>query len=212
MDFSKKQILSRRSFLRVLFIMVLVLNFSLTTTPARAGVWGESIAATLLNQTLDMIKRQLEGAILGTLKVAAISVLNSQVGQMIGGTTLGDALFISDWEDFLYRQPAEKVRVQMNDFFTLTLRGKSATSNYVGVGDTPGSVAGNYPTYLKQQAESALAPTELNFAYNLDNYTNGNEFALFNEGDYRGLNAYFSNPANTPSDIRFQRRLFIREK
>ena len=67
--------------LKAIFVLVLFLNFSFAATPAKAGVWGEAFAATILDQALNTIKRQLEGAILGTLKVAAISVLNSQVGQ-----------------------------------------------------------------------------------------------------------------------------------
>lgn len=190
-----------RTSLKALFLFVLTLNFTLFAQPARAGVWGESIAATLLDQALDTIKRQLEGAILGTLKVAAVSVLNSQVGRMIGGTSVGDALFISDWNDFLYQKPADQVKLYMNDFFAISLRGKYGAANYVGAGDVANNVAGNYTAYLRDQALSSLAMDEedlgISLEYNLDNYSPNPEL-LFAEGDYRGLNAFFSNPANNP--------------
>lgn len=197
--FSKNS--SKRFFLRGLFLFVLVLNLALSASPVRAGVWGESIAATLLGETLEVIKRQIEGAILGTLKVAAIKVLNSKVAQMVGGSSVGDALFITDWGDFLYNNPAEKTKLFMNDFFTLTTRGKYASANYVGIGDVAGNVSGNYAGYLRARAENSIGvfdqKTGSYMEYDLDQYADNPE-RMFLEGDWRGFNAFFSNPMNNP--------------
>ncbi|MFZ3032292.1 MAG: hypothetical protein WA082_04610 [Candidatus Moraniibacteriota bacterium] len=184
-----------------IFFLFLVVNLSFAA-PAKADIWGAALAATLFDQVLSTIKRQIEGAILGTLKVAAVSMLNSQVGQLIGGTSAGDALFITDWNDFLYQKPAEQVQVYMNDFFTMTTRGKYASANYAGVGDIPGKVAGNYAAYLVAGARQLTAAQTGGSGsslpqFNLDSYTKNPE-TLFREGDFRGLNAFFSNPMNNP--------------
>lgn len=192
---------SEKSFIRGFFLFVFVFNILFSAVPVRAAVWGESIAAELLGQTLDTIKRQIEGAILGTLKVAAIKILNSKVAQMVGGSSVGDALFITDWGDFLYNTPAEKTKLFMNDFFTLTTRGKYASANYVGIGDVAGNVSGNYAGYLRSRAENSIgvfySGTQSYFEYDLDQYADNPE-RMFQEGDWRGFNAFFSNPMNNP--------------
>ncbi len=171
--------------------------------PARADIWGAAFAAELMGQIMETIKRQLEGAILGTLKVAAIQVLSSQTAQMIGGTTLGDALFITDWNDYLYQKPAEQTKLIMNDFFTLTTRGKYSSANYTGAGDVTGNVSGNYPAYLVAQANQSIQDGltgtggALGVAYDLDSYCSSPD-VLFQKGDYRCFNAMISNPANNP--------------
>lgn len=187
------------------------MNLLVAAQPVRAGYWGESLMATFLDQALDVIKRQLEGAILSALKTAAVEVINSKVGQMIGGSSLGEALFISDWNQFLYEKPASQVQVYMNDFFAVTLRGKSGSANYLGAGDVAGNVSGNYAAYLEGQARSSLAMNEedlgVSLEYTLDSYSPNPEL-LFAEGDYRGLNAFFSNPANNPFGYTFATTAF----
>lgn len=185
----------------VFFIFLLFVGM-VGFAPRTNACWGCAIAAELMGQAMDTIKRQIEGAILGTLKVAAVSMLNSQVGQLIGGTSAGDALFITDWNDFLYQKPAEQVQVYMNDFFTMTTRGKYASANYAGVGDIPGKVAGNYAAYLVAGARQLTAAQTGGSGsslpqFNLDSFTKNPE-TLFREGDFRGLNAFFSNPMNNP--------------
>lgn len=186
-----------------LLLIVLIGQLVCAAPSAKAGVWGESIAAELLGQALEIVKTQLAGALLGTLKTAAISILNSQVGQMIGGNSLGEALFITDWNDFIYTKPAEQAQLFMNDFFTISTRGKYASANYVGVGDVSGSVSGNYAAYLVAGAQQAIGSdgtgeeSDVPLSYDLDAYSPSPDI-LFQEGDYRGLNAFFSNPANNP--------------
>jgi hypothetical protein len=192
---------SRRFVSSFLFLLMFVFQVVFLAPAAHAGVWGESIAATLLGETLDVIKRQIEGAILGTLKVAAIKVLNSRIAQLVGGSSAGDALFITDWGDFLYDTPAQQTGLYMNDFFTLTTRGKYASANYVGIGDVASGVGGNYVQYLVSRSQGSIQGFSLEEDssphYDLDEYSD-NPDALFQEGDWRGFNAFFSNPMNNP--------------
>lgn len=184
-----------------MFALLLFSNMFLPMHVARAGVWGESIAATLLDQSLTTIKNQIEGAILGTLKVAAITMLNSKVGQMVGGSSAGSSLIISDWNQFLYQAPAEKVSVYMNDFFTNVTRGKYASANYVGVGDPIGNIGGNYVAYLVDGAKGQISPGSDSLSsspcdYNLDEYAD-NPSTIFDDGNWQGFNAFFQ-PCNNP--------------
>ena len=97
---------------------------------------------------IEQIERQIEGALLGALKGAAVQALNYKVGQLVGGSSAGEALFITDFNDFLYQGPAKRTELYMNDFFTLTTRGKDLRSNYIGAGDS-GGIGGNYTSYLE---------------------------------------------------------------
>ena len=185
-----------------MFVLLLLFNVFLPIHSARAGVWGESITATMLNQVLDTIKTQIEGAILGTLKVAAITMLNSKVGQMVGGSSAGSAMIISDWNQFLYEAPAEKVNVYMDDFFSNVTRGKYASANYVGLGDAIGNVNGNYVNYLVEGAKASITTggdSASPCTYTLDEYSD-NPDMIFNNGDWQGFNAFFS-PCNNPWGI-----------
>src|SRR6185369_295637 len=179
------------------YFLALLLMFGMTSfaPQAKAGAWGESIFAMLTDNVLDSITRQIEGAILGTLKVTAIQMLNNQLSQLVGGQTSGQALFITRWDDFLYDTPQRKTNLMMNDFFTLSTRGKFASANYIGAGDLTGDVSENYTGYLVNQAQRSIGTEGSAPTYNLDQYAASPD-ALFAEGDWRGFNAYFSNPAN----------------
>ena len=187
----------KRRFLSTILIggiFVCTLGFA---PQARADYWGGAITATLMGQMMDTVKRQIEGAILGTLKVAAIQMLNSKLGQLVGGGAEGP-LFITDWGDFLYAGPTEKTRVYMNDFFTVTTRGKYAQANYQGVGGASFSGGQNYPGYLVARAKSAIEfkGSDGGAVYDLDQY--GDPSTMFQEGDWRAFSAFVSNPANNP--------------
>lgn len=194
-SFQKKKYAILQPVLSV-FIVITVIFSSAPT--AHAGVWGESLAAAKLKQMMEIIYRNIEGVLLGTLKVAATQIINTQINQLVGGGTTGQALFITDYESFLYEEPLQKTELYMNDFFTLTSRGKYASANYVGVGSLGGNIGGNYSSYLVNQAKNATinrAAQEIQM--NLEEYTQSPD-AMFAEGDWRAFNAFFSNPANNP--------------
>lgn len=170
---------------------------------AEAGAWGEPTAAALMSFKLEVIQRGIDGALLGSLKVAAIQALEGQVSQLIGGGLNGRPLFITDYDDFLYQGPAQRADLYMNDFFTLTTRGKSSSSNYVGVGSTD-DLQGNYAGYLETVGRQSIQNNI--YAVNLDEYTSSPE-AMFAEGDWRAFNAFISNPANNPFGYALQARM-----
>lgn len=191
----------RRMVTRGLFLFAIAFNVILMVPTAQAGVWGEPIAATLLGNVIETIKTQLKAALLGTLKVAAIEIVNSRVGQMIGGTTIGNTRFVTDWNQFLHGKPAEEVDIYMNDFFTRVTRGKDAAINYSGVGDTLDNVGGNYVAYLKARGKAATATTtdmEKELAYDFDEWGAATPGQMIADGNWMGFNAFVVNPMNNP--------------
>lgn len=167
------------------------------TVQAQATPWGMlNIFGNLMTNMMETMQRQIEGALLGSLKVAAVQMLNQQVGQLVGGTSLGNALFITDFNDFLYQAPAQRASLYMNDFFTLTTQGKGSMGNYMGAGDTSG-IGGSYASYLTTVGKQATTEAGGAAAYDLDQYT-ANPQTMFAEGDWRAFNAFISNPTNNP--------------
>ena len=177
--------------------MVGLLSVS-SPSPARAGVWGEPTAAGLMTSMIAQIQEAIKGALLGSLKSAAIQMLNNQIDRLIGGNSVGQALFITDYQEFLYGTSQQQVELFMNDFFTRTTRGMGSSANYIATGEIGSELTGNYANYLIAQAENALPDAEQGAeegCLDLYEYVESPE-AMFTDGDWRALNAFFSNPCN----------------
>ena len=112
----------KRKFVHIQLTLVLVLGlFIFPVMPAHAGAWGEAIAASIMKQTMENISRTIEGALLGTLKVAAVQLLNTQVMQFVGGDG-SQPKIITDFRELLTKtaeQNAEQAVV--GDLLTQTL-------------------------------------------------------------------------------------------
>lgn len=158
---------------------------------AHADAWGTNYGAALVKQLMENIQRQIEGAILGTQKMIAIQLLNSKVGRLLGGSTGGKPLFITNFDEFLYRNPQQNTNLVMNDFFSLTTRGRGSSVNYISRDDKSES----YNSYLTDLGRKATIEKD-NFGRNtLDDFGG---MAAFSEGDPRAFNAFFTNPLNNP--------------
>lgn len=143
--------------------LVIIIGFA---PNASAGVWGETFSATIWKQVMEVAYTQIQGMMLGALKSAAMQALNQQVNQLIGGSSSSKALFITNYETFLYQDPLQKTNLYMNDFFTLTTRGKGASSNYISSGTGAFSnYAGHIVDIGKKSTINQTVPT-----YDLDNY------------------------------------------
>jgi hypothetical protein len=118
----------------MLLTLILCVGFVLTTPMAHADAWGANMAAMLMKQVMEKIARQIEGALLGSLKMTAMNMLNSQIGQLIGGGGGAAPRFITNWEDALIADPTRKTQLYMNDFFTLSTRGMGSSANYIRAG------------------------------------------------------------------------------
>jgi len=193
----------------MIFILVFAGVLTLSVPRAWADEWGSDPVSVAMTHTLSVITRNIEGALLASLKMTAMQALNSQVGQFVTGTTMGDTLFITNYDDFLYRAPAQRADLFLNDFFTLTTRGKAYSSNYIPAGHN-GNFAGNYSAYLTAVGRQAALGNGVNVV-NLDEYIPSPE-QMFAEGDWRAFNAFFTNPANNPYGYALQTEQAYQQK
>lgn len=193
-----------RFFVRTLALSLAVFGCVSFAPRAHAGYWGEAYLAVLLEQSLEQIAKNIESTVLGTLKVAAVQVLNNQVNQLVGGTSIGNSLIITNYEDFLYRAPEQQARTYVNDLLSLRiLRGQYSAANYIPASDQSGGIGGNYQSYLREVALSAIGSgntSERTTGYDLNQYT-ADPATMFAEGDLRAINAWATNPANNPIGI-----------
>lgn len=205
----------RRIHLRALFMVVFSITLLSSAPSAHAAfLWGTlNLFGDFVKQMMELAQRGMEGALNQSLKMAAIQTLNSQVGQLIGGSSAGQALFITNYDEFLRQGPLESANLYMNDFFTMTTRGKSSSANYIGVGGIASNVSGGYASYLVRQARLATVEKGGYASMNLEEFTPNPE-TLFETGDFRGFDA-FLRPANNPfgytlmAEEAYQRKLAL---
>lgn len=209
---------------KMLLTLILCVGFVLTTPMAHADAWGANMAAMLMKQVMEKIARQIEGALLGSLKMTAMNMLNSQIGQLIGGGGGAAPRFITNWEDALIADPTRKTQLYMNDFFTLSTRGMGSSVNYIragvpvtigansnnplvmndpftlraeGVNISGSSVTGgNYAKYLERVGRAAISGGGQK-TMTLNEYTPNPE-VMFQQGDWRAFDSFISNPMNNP--------------
>ena len=142
-------------FLRIklaIFFFIITLSVTLFANNARAGYWGESFASEAWKQMMETIMQQIQGVILGAAKQAAVQMIQSQVNNLIGGGSgSGQALFIQDWTDYLYKKPAETTQIYMKDLLTTRYGGRNSSSNYTSAS------GGSYTASIEKQMQAALA-------------------------------------------------------
>jgi hypothetical protein len=177
----------------LLVMTAILIVFASQPHVARAEVWGSNFGAAFIKEMLEKVARQLEGTLLSAFKSMAVNMLNKQINELIGGGSKGP-LFITNWEDFIYRAARDQTNMVMNDFFTSTTRGKYTMANYVGVGDV-NSVGQSYLGKMIQQAKMATTEPPAGPTYDLDAVVTSPD-VIFTTGDWRGLNSMFANPAN----------------
>lgn len=210
---TKKNTLSHFVFISTryaVFVLLFIGTLILSTPRAQAGgEWG--INDAVATNFFDYIRQILSGTLLSAYKIVAVEVLNSRVGQMVaGGGYGGRPLVITNYNDFLYRGPAQRSGLFMNDFFTLTTRGKAYGSNYIPFGGR-NNFRGNYSAYLISVGkQSIMESTGINVV-NLEEYVPSPEL-MFAQGDWRAFNAFFSNPANNPYGYALQAQQAYQQK
>lgn len=179
------------------FAFVFSLQAIVLVPQAHAGTWGEAISASFLKQMLEKVMRQIEGAMLVALKSTAVNLINSQVGQLVGGGSTGSSLVINDWKQYLYDEPEQNVQVYMEDWFAQATKGRASSASY----SNPYSLAsgnptlGSYSTRLVEGAKRSIGSSYQ--PMDILEISPDPETALA-EGDLRTLNALFSNPMNNP--------------
>jgi hypothetical protein len=194
-DFFSKKIIHKTSFLLVLVVFTLY--------PNRASAWGDAIPAAIIKDTMETIRHTIEGALLGTLKVAAIEVLNSQVMGFVGGAVGSDSKVITNFEDFIDTVAEEEAeRIVVNDFLSQSLRGKGSSANYIKI-DTNGGIRADYDAFLR---DAILETVRDRKRISQNDYaecsTSGSDPRKgIEEGDLRAISCMVASEKNNPIGI-----------
>jgi hypothetical protein len=114
------------------FIVVAI--FSFTFVP-KADAWGDAIPAAIMKQSMEKIYDTIQGTMLGSLKTAAMTLLNTQTMSLIGGVS-GTSPIISDLKRFIYAESDAKLLVYRENLFNSIFEGKN-TSMYSSGSGTP---------------------------------------------------------------------------
>ncbi len=172
-------------------VMIIFINIIILAPKAEAS-WPD-FAGNIGGQAVKGIWEEIENAIMAALKQAAIQTLNETIGNLIAGTTQAGSSFITDWEDYLFKSPESNTAAYMNDFFTITTRGKSS-------GNYQSSCGGDFSF---SEWRTAGAKDSVNVEIDLSKWqADFEEFAcspsnMFDEGDWDAFNS-FMQPNNNP--------------
>jgi len=104
-------------------LLVLFLSF-LAPNSARAGAWGESLAAAVKAVTLTKILDNIEKTMIANLKIMAIRIIQGRLQVLltgscgaycIGGSSSG---FITNWQDYIFGSAQRTAENAVNTFFS----------------------------------------------------------------------------------------------
>ena len=178
-------------------IVLLCVILASTSVPltVRAGVWGVSIASSLLKQALESIWEQIQAVLLGIAKRVAVGLAQDAANKLVAGGSSKKAAFITDYKEYIYGVALDEGMIYMNDLLTTVTDGKSSALNYVVAGGSLQQLGMNYMNYMNAEVNAAFAADRCK--YNLDQYT-PNAMVSLGEGDWRILNAVVSVDCNNP--------------
>lgn len=185
-----------KKYKKIIFTATLLI-FCFTLVPQKnvqAYVAWPDIGGAFFRTMLDQLWIQIRAALIGALKKKAIDTLSETVNDLVGGDSGEDALFVTDWEDYLFKTPEKDTNSYMNDFFTLTSRGRSSGSYSSSSNSTDSSSYSEWRSELAKSMVETPDYTELQ-----DDFT---EYAdsveeMFDDGTWAAYNA-FMQPNNNP--------------
>lgn len=143
----------------VLFPIIFVFIVLNSSQNAQAGVWGETIVSTIWKQASEEIAKNLRAAITGALKQGVAQIMNTQISMMVGGGNGKGVQFITNWQTFLVADPQKQTNAYMNDFFSMTTRGRNSYGNYRGVAPAGQPIAVLTPEKQSWFAQEGIIPT-----------------------------------------------------
>lgn len=182
------------------FSSLLVLAIFLTATPltARADTWGSNMMAALEKQALEKMEKEIWVAAETAAKTAAISIVNDSIQMLLTGRN-GRSLVIHNPYDHLYGEPSRRAASSMDNFFSVTAKGRDSRGNYYAFGSNENRGRSSYEGQLVNGARSALGLSG-NRSGKMDfrNYCPPDTRNVFGNGDFRCFSALTSNPYNNP--------------
>ncbi len=173
-------------------IFSLSLMFSLSfANNAHAFISWPDLVGFTYKQGLEEVMKMIHGVILGALKQAAVQTINDTVNNLVAGTTASGSMFITDWEEYLYRGPLRENQLYMNDFFTLATRGQASGMNYRS------NCGKDYANYLIDNAGGGNRYAAEFPSMNLQEYV-CDASDMFENATWMAFDAFTSNTLNDP--------------
>lgn len=183
--------------IKVLFFSFLTVAFSFfSASSARADTWGANFGAEGMGQMMDEIQKMIHEFIVGAMQQMAAMKIDSNINNLVSGDSSSGSMFINDWNDYLRIAPQRESALFMNDFFTVTTRGRSSGLNYSSVcGRSFGR--GNYSDYLVRQAKKRTTDIEMP-QMDIQEYV-CDAINMFENENWRAFNAFIDpNKVNNP--------------
>jgi len=200
----------------ILFTVLLSLVLTLyPTKKADAALW--PAIDPIIKQGLENVQNHIDGVILTMLKQQAAKMLNGQVGKLMGGkgNTGANAMFITNWQDYMVTQPQNVTKTYMNDYLSKITGGKGSVSGYqanpnsqgiggllgssgssgttsgagtlAGLLGSGGSTGGNYASQLVAAAKTAtVSQPQPKMTFT------GNPSQMFASGNFKNLDSFLS--------------------
>lgn len=188
---------------KVIFIIFLI--FSATFAPIHTTNAWLSIPAAIIGDVMDWLMESIEGMITGIIKQAGATAINKMMSSIVGGGSSSQAMFITDWEDYLRRQPEQQAQSYMNDYLTQMTQGRGSVSSYTpapsfeGVGNgafnTGVSAYGNYSSRLQALGQSLLSANTGSAPIPQPTFS-GNPGNMFDQFSFKQLDVYTSGVNN----------------
>lgn len=138
--------------------LILFLVLASAPRPARADAWGSNFAAAQWHFTMDKIYKNIDDMLVANAKVIAIRIIQGRLNVLltgscgqycIGGT---GAMFITDWQDFIFGSAQRTADRVVNDFFNGLRSGTTASM---------GRVVTNAQKALDAEVELTKRPPDL---------------------------------------------------
>jgi hypothetical protein len=123
--------LHKKLFAKKIFISILLIFGSAFVPHFCYAFWPADWALNAtMTEALAKMDRTIEGAIMGSLKQAALQTYYNTVNNAISLGRRGGPMFVNNWEDFLVNQPVRNANLYMNDFFSSITSGRGSNFNY----------------------------------------------------------------------------------
>ena len=149
----KKNKKNNLSFRKIVFVVVFSTAMAFAPVASQKSEAWDAIPAAIYKQALETIADRIKGIIMGALKKQAAKMLNQQTNKLLGGKGgKGGAGFITNWQDYLVKQPQNNTKTYMNDYLSKVTAGKGSTTSYksnegiggmLGGGSSGGSASGS---------------------------------------------------------------------
>ncbi|HFC76675.1 MAG TPA: hypothetical protein ENJ27_00370 [Candidatus Moranbacteria bacterium] len=133
----------------ILTTIILLNSFLWNIKNAKADIWGTNFLAAQAQVAEEEVIKQIQAALVAALKKEAAKMLSDTINNLVSGANQAGSLFITDWEDYLFKSPRNNTNAYMNDFFTVTTRGKSS-GNYTS------ACGSNFSEWRSSDAQDAV--------------------------------------------------------